>query len=63
MRLAAFFVAFCMILIAASAGAIGFLYFDLSNSQAATLAAATLTALALYNVVASRIGSRTSTST
>jgi cyclic-di-GMP phosphodiesterase TipF (flagellum assembly factor) len=58
MRLATLFVAFCMILIAASAGAIGFLYFDLSNSQAATLAAATLAALALYNVVATRLGLR-----
>ncbi len=58
MRLATLFVAFCMILIAASAGAIGFLYLDLSNSQAATLAAATLAALALYNVVATRLGLR-----
>src|SRR4051794_757472 len=47
MRLVAVFVAFCMILIAGSAGAIGFLYFDLSRSQAATVAAATLAALAL----------------
>jgi len=58
MRLGSFFVAFCMVLIGASAGAIGFLYFGLSNSQAATLAAATLAGLALYNVAASRIGLR-----
>jgi cyclic-di-GMP phosphodiesterase TipF (flagellum assembly factor) len=45
-------------LIAGSAGAIGFLYFDLSRSQAATVAAATLAALALYNIAASRIGLR-----
>ena len=58
MRLAALFVAFCMIVIAASAGAIGFFYFDLSRSQAGMVAGATLAALALYNMAASRIGLR-----
>ena len=58
MRLAAIFVALCMILIAGSAGAIGFLYFDLSNLQAGMLAAATLAALTLYNIAANRLGLR-----
>ncbi|MET0538040.1 MAG: EAL domain-containing protein [Xanthobacteraceae bacterium] len=58
MRLAAVFVALCMILIAGSAGAIGFLYFDLNSSQAGMLAAATLAALALYNIAANRLGLR-----
>lgn len=58
MRLAVVFVALCMILIAGSAGAIGFLYFDLSSSQAGMLAAATLAALTIYNIAANRLGLR-----
>src|SRR5438105_6582893 len=58
MRLAAVFVALCMILIAGSASAVGFLYFDLSSSQAGMLAAATLAALTLYNIAANRLGLR-----
>jgi cyclic-di-GMP phosphodiesterase, flagellum assembly factor TipF len=58
MRLGAVFVALCMMIIAGSAGAIGYLYFDRSASEAAVLAIGTLAALALYNAVANRIGLR-----
>ena len=58
MRLGVIFVAICMVIIAGSAGAISFLYLGVSASEAATVAVATLTALALYNTVSTRIGLR-----
>lgn len=58
MRLGVIFVAICMVIIAGSAGAISYLYLGASASEAATVAVATLTALALYNTVSTRIGLR-----
>jgi len=59
MRLGVIFVAVCMVIIAGSAGAIVYFYLGVSASEAATIAVATLTALALYNTVSTRIGTRT----
>jgi cyclic-di-GMP phosphodiesterase TipF (flagellum assembly factor) len=59
MRLGAIFVAVCMVIIAGSAGAIVYLYLGVSASEAATIGIATLTALALYNTVTTRLGIRT----
>jgi len=59
MRLGAIFVTLCMVIIAGSAGAIGYLSFGLSASEASIIALATLTALGLYNTFSSRIGVRT----
>jgi cyclic-di-GMP phosphodiesterase TipF (flagellum assembly factor) len=56
MRLGAIFVAICMVIIAASAGAAIYFYFGVSLSEAATVTIATLTALALYNAISTRIG-------
>ena len=56
MRLGAIFVAVCMVIIAGSAGATLYLYLGVSASEAATFGVATLTALALYNIVTTRIG-------
>jgi cyclic-di-GMP phosphodiesterase TipF (flagellum assembly factor) len=58
MRLGAIFVAFCMAMIAGSAGAIAYLYLGASTPEAVTAAAITLLALVLYNTVSSRIGLR-----
>src|SRR5215510_9315122 len=51
MRLGAIFVAFCMVIIAGSAGAVAYLYLGVSASEAI--------ALALYNTVTTRLGLRT----
>src|SRR6266851_2831332 len=58
MRVAAIFVAVCMVVIAGSAGAVVYLYFGLSVSDAIMVAIAILTALALYNTISTRIGLR-----
>jgi len=59
MRLAAIFVAICMILIAGSAGAVVYLALGFKPAEAATVAVAVLTALAIYNAVSTRVGVRT----
>src|SRR5439155_15281186 len=62
MRLDAIFVALCMALIAASAGAVTYLIFGVSVLEAATVAVAAGTALALYNTVAWRRSVQSGTS-
>jgi cyclic-di-GMP phosphodiesterase TipF (flagellum assembly factor) len=57
-RLTAIFIAICVILIAASCGAIGYLLFRLSGTEAVLVALSVMTALALYNMVSSRLGDR-----
>ena len=57
-RLTAIFIAICVILIAASFGAIGYLVFRLSGVESAVLALAVMTALALYNTVSARLRDR-----
>jgi cyclic-di-GMP phosphodiesterase, flagellum assembly factor TipF len=59
MRLGAIFVAICMVIIAASAGATAYLYFGASPAEAATVAVALVAVLALYNVFATRGGTGT----
>jgi cyclic-di-GMP phosphodiesterase, flagellum assembly factor TipF len=54
-RLTAIFIAICVILIAASFGAIGYLVFRLSGVESAIIALAVMTALALYNTVSARL--------
>jgi len=56
MRLGAIFIAICMVIIAGSAGAVIYSYFGASVSEAATVAVAILTALALYNTLSNRVG-------
>ncbi len=58
MRLGAIFVAVCMVIIAGSAGAIVHFYFGVGAAEATGVGIAALTALALYNTVATRIGAR-----
>ena len=58
MRIAAIFVAVCMVLIAGSAGAVVYLYFGLSLLEAIAVAIAILAALALYNTISTRLGLR-----
>ena len=53
-RLSAIFVALCMILIAVAIGAVLYLRFGLSGAEATVVGIATLTGLALFNVVATR---------
>lgn len=57
-RLTAIFIAICVILIAVSFGAIGYLVFRLSGVESAVLALAVMTALALYNTVSARLRDR-----
>lgn len=57
-RLTAIFIAICVILIAVSFGAIGYLVFRLSGVESAIVALAVMTALALYNTVSSRLRDR-----
>jgi cyclic-di-GMP phosphodiesterase TipF (flagellum assembly factor) len=54
MRLGAVFIILCMLIIAGSAGAIAFLWFAFSQSEAVTVALAVLAVLGLYNVFATR---------
>src|SRR5215813_11642831 len=56
MRLAAIFVTFCMVLIAGSAGAVVYWALGFKPAEAATVAVAVLTALAIFNAVSSRVG-------
>src|SRR5262245_62643904 len=58
MRLAAIFVAACIVLIAGSAGAVAYFAFGFNRSETAIVAVAVLTALALYNMVSARLGVR-----
>jgi len=57
-RLTAIFIAVCVILIAASIGAVGYLLFGLSGAEASVIALAMMTALALYNTVSARLRDR-----
>ena len=58
-RLGAIFVAVCVVFIATSFGAVGYLYFGLSGAEASILALAALTGLALYSTVTARLRDRT----
>ena len=53
-RISAIFTALCMVLIAASLGAVLFFSFGFSLTDAALSALGILTALAIYNAVAGR---------
>jgi cyclic-di-GMP phosphodiesterase TipF (flagellum assembly factor) len=55
LRLGAIFVAFCMMLIAGSAGAVTYLVLKLGGAESIIVALATLSGLALYNAVATRL--------
>jgi cyclic-di-GMP phosphodiesterase TipF (flagellum assembly factor) len=57
-RLTAIFIAICVILIAVSVGAIGYLVFRLSGAESAIVALTVMTALALYNIVSVRLRDR-----
>jgi cyclic-di-GMP phosphodiesterase TipF (flagellum assembly factor) len=58
MRLGAIFVAVCMALIAASAGAVAFLWLGLNPTQSATLGGVVLAALVIYNLISHRLNIR-----
>ena len=58
MRLGALFVAVCMTVIAASAGAVVYFAYGFSGADAIIVAIAALTALALYNAVSTRMNVR-----
>ena len=58
LRLTAIFIAICIVLIAASLGAVGYLVFGLSGSEASLLALAAMSGLALYNTVTARLHDR-----
>ena len=58
LRLTAIFIAICIVLIAASLGAVGYLIFGLSGSEASLLALAAMSGLALYNTVTARLHDR-----
>src|SRR5580704_16382769 len=58
MRLGPFFVALCIAVIAASAGAVVYFGFGFAAADAIIVAVAVLTALALYNTVSSRLNVR-----
>ena len=55
MRLGAIFVAVCMTVIAASAGAVVYFAYGFTGADAIIVAIAALTALALYNAVSTRM--------
>ncbi len=57
-RLTAIFIAICVVVIAGSAGAVAYLFFGLSGAEAAIVALAAMTALALYNTVTARLRDR-----
>lgn len=59
LRITAIFVAVCIVMIAASLGVVGHLLLGLSILESAILALATLTALALYNSLSTRVRDRT----
>jgi cyclic-di-GMP phosphodiesterase, flagellum assembly factor TipF len=58
MRFGAIFIAICMAIIAASAGAIVYLYLGVNTAEATAVAAGTFAALLLYNMVSTRVGLR-----
>ncbi len=58
LRLTAIFIAICVVLIAASLGAVGYLVFRLTITEAAIVALTAMTALALYNTVNTRLRDR-----
>jgi cyclic-di-GMP phosphodiesterase TipF (flagellum assembly factor) len=58
MRIGAVFIVVCMAIIAASAGAVAYLYLGVNSMQAAIVAVATFTALALYHAASTRVGLR-----
>ena len=58
LRLTAIFIAICVVLIAASLGAVGYLAFGLTVTEAAVVALTALTAMALYNTVNARLRDR-----
>jgi cyclic-di-GMP phosphodiesterase, flagellum assembly factor TipF len=58
MRLGVFFVAVCMTVIAASAGAVVYYAYGFNGADAIIVAIAALTALALYNAVSTRMNIR-----
>src|ERR1700688_35675 len=58
MRLGALFVAVCMTVIAASAGAVFYFAYNFTGADAIIVAIAALTALALYNTVSTRMNVR-----
>jgi len=57
-RLGAIVVVFSMVLIAASAGAVSYLFIGLRAAEAMTVAVAVLTGLAIYNAVSTRMRDR-----
>jgi cyclic-di-GMP phosphodiesterase TipF (flagellum assembly factor) len=59
LRITAIFVAVCVVLIAASLGAVVYLAFGLSIVESGIVALAALTALALYNTLTTRVRDRT----
>jgi cyclic-di-GMP phosphodiesterase TipF (flagellum assembly factor) len=63
MRLAAVFVALCMVLIAGSAGAASYFALGFRPAEAVLVAVAILTALSIYNTVSARMGMRSVVST
>jgi cyclic-di-GMP phosphodiesterase TipF (flagellum assembly factor) len=63
MRLSAFFVAVCMVLIAGSFGAALFFVFGLSAAESSMIAVTAITALALYNAVSGGQRDRTEVGT
>jgi cyclic-di-GMP phosphodiesterase, flagellum assembly factor TipF len=58
LRFGAIFILICMVLIAASVGAVLYLLVGLNASEAMTAAIAVLTGLAIYNAVVSRLRDR-----
>jgi len=58
LRLTAIFIAICMIVIAASVGAVGYLVFGLSGAEACLVALAAMSGLALYNTATTRLHDR-----
>jgi cyclic-di-GMP phosphodiesterase, flagellum assembly factor TipF len=58
MRLGPFFVAFCIVVIAASAGAVAYFGLGLTVADSVTVALVVLTALALYNTLSTRLNVR-----
>ncbi len=57
-RISAIFIAFCMLLIACSFGAVLYLAFGVNGATSAIVALATLSGLILYNMVTSRVSDR-----
>src|SRR3974390_1388625 len=57
-RLGAIFVAICMVLISGSFGAVLYLWFGLTGAESSLVGLASLTALALYNTVSTRLRDR-----